>query len=341
MEFGCREYQYAEFCNFFLILSSFPLLKLERRNRWRCPLPFPFFFEIIQVTSKPALCLQALPMHIHPFSGRPCTFHFLAQICMSSCLPSKPHPSNRMPSATSSPLFLQPCSSQHNCPAPHHHIHLPWLTSCPRKLLRDSWGWCASLGRASASSTLLSEAGGTLQHTSCKHTPAPHTCSLFWEAWEGCCQKTGIFQIKSLLHTQSLPSQGKVVWTHPRALPQPLLAMRLALLAQSSSRPRRETTHGLSLCGFSALTPKLQFWYCKHVVGLLLSRVCALKGRGFIQPLPREKRTSKNHPVQYSMREGAQMRLSNYMSNPTLKTSSDRASTISLRSLLQWLLLSL
>lgn len=135
--------------------------------------------------------------------------------------------------------------------------------------------------------------------------------------------------MKSLHHTQLLYSQGKVVWTRPWALPQPLPAMRLV---QKSSRPPRKTIYEFSLQKSHVSSySKTSVLVCKYVIGLLLFRVCVLKGCRFIQ----SQHYPKNHLVQYSMRQGAQMRSSNILSNPVLKTTSDSASTMPLRSLLQ------
>lgn len=60
--------------------KQFSSLTIEERTRNKdvLSLPFPFFSEIIQVTPKPASCLQALPKHIRPFSGMPHTFPLLS-----------------------------------------------------------------------------------------------------------------------------------------------------------------------------------------------------------------------------------------------------------------------
>lgn len=107
-----------------------------------------------------------------------------------------------------------------------------------------------------------------LAHSSTPAASTPTRARCFGQLEKPAARKQTFFRtIKSLPHTQPLHSQGKVVWTLPRAVPLPQPAMRLVLLAQSSSRPHRGNVNGLSLRNHpSALTPKLQVWYCKYVV---------------------------------------------------------------------------
>lgn len=234
---------------FLLILRSFLLLWLKREqeiDKDVLSLPLPFFFEIIQVTPKPAPCLQVLPMRTCPFSGMP---H------ISPLLSTNLH--ELLPPFTASPLKQNAvCHIQHTVPAA---LRLSAHLSCtppsqaslligklpqeaPEGLPRLTWHpWPGKCHQHSA------VRGGW--HAPAHQRQAPYMCSLFWEAREAYSQKTDIFfrTMKSLPGTQPLHSQAKVVWTLPWALPQGPPAMRLLLLSQSSSRPHRETIHGLSL----------------------------------------------------------------------------------------------
>lgn len=142
----------------------------------------PSFFEIIQITSKAALCLQALPMHTHPFSGMPCTFPLLSTN-LQELLPSlKTLPLKENAICTSSPLFLQ-LSAQLSCTPPLTH-------QVPQEAPEGLLGMMCHPWQAKCQQHSAVRGGWHAPAHQLQANHAPHTCLLFWEASEAHSQKT-------------------------------------------------------------------------------------------------------------------------------------------------------
>lgn len=233
---------------FLLVLSTFPLLWLKREqevDKDVLSLPFPFFLEIIQVTWKPAPCLQALLMHTRPFSGMPRTFPLPSTDLHELLPPLKTSPLQQNTIwhiQHTAPAALR-LSAQLSCTPPSH---TPPLT---HKVPQEAPEADVTSLAGQVPAALCCQRWLARSSTPAASKPThPTRARCFGRLEEPAARKQAFFRtIKSLPRTQALHSQGKVVWTLPWAVPQPLPAMRMVLLAQSSSRPHRGNIHGLSL----------------------------------------------------------------------------------------------